>query len=206
MSDRLHTASRIRRRGIQGPVTLKMVARHVGLTPGTISATLNNSPAANAIPQRTKERIFAAVRKLDYRPNFFARSLRKRQSHTVGIIVREIGDFREAIVVSGIEKALWEKDYLFMIGVHRNDPELLKKYSTALAQHGVDGFITVNLALTKVGALPAVNIEVPENSSANMPIGPCDLSAICEALESAGQNAARALLEKLESRGESVTN
>lgn len=57
-------------------VTLKIVADHLGLTPGTVSATLNNSPAAGSIPEHTKNRIIEAAQVLNYRPNFFATLLR----------------------------------------------------------------------------------------------------------------------------------
>jgi DNA-binding LacI/PurR family transcriptional regulator len=61
-------------------VTLKMVADLIGLTPGTISAVLNDTYAARRIPQPTKDRIFAAVRELGYQPNPLARALRTGQS------------------------------------------------------------------------------------------------------------------------------
>src|SRR5258708_19973733 len=57
-------------------VTLRDVADHVGLTPGTISAVLNNTPAAHRIPQITRDRILAAARELNYQPNALARALR----------------------------------------------------------------------------------------------------------------------------------
>lgn len=60
-------------------VTLKMVADHVGLTPGTISAVLNDTYAARRIPQATKDRIMAAVREFNYQPNPLARALRTGQ-------------------------------------------------------------------------------------------------------------------------------
>jgi DNA-binding LacI/PurR family transcriptional regulator len=60
-------------------VTLKTVADHIGLTPGTISAVLNDTYAARRIPQPTKDRILAAVRELDYQPNPLARALRTGQ-------------------------------------------------------------------------------------------------------------------------------
>ena len=56
--------------------TLRTVAEHLGLTPGTISAVLNNTRAAERIPQTTKDRIFAAVRAFNYQPNPLARALR----------------------------------------------------------------------------------------------------------------------------------
>jgi DNA-binding LacI/PurR family transcriptional regulator len=60
-------------------VTLKVVAQYVGLTPGTVSLVLNNAPQSLSIPQQTKDRVFAAARKLNYQPNLFARALRTRQ-------------------------------------------------------------------------------------------------------------------------------
>jgi len=57
-------------------VTLKTVADHLGLTPGTISAVLNNTRGALRIPQTTRDRITAAARELNYQPNPLARALR----------------------------------------------------------------------------------------------------------------------------------
>src|SRR4030088_219036 len=64
-------------------VTLKVVAQYVGLTAGTVSLVLNNAPQSISIPQQTKDRVFAAARKLNYQPNVFARALRTRQIPTV---------------------------------------------------------------------------------------------------------------------------
>ena len=55
-------------------VTLKILAEHLHLTAGTISAALNDSAAARAIPEHTKRRILEAARELNYKPNYFARS------------------------------------------------------------------------------------------------------------------------------------
>jgi DNA-binding LacI/PurR family transcriptional regulator len=60
-------------------VTLRMVADHVGLTPGTISAVLNDTYAARRIPQPTK------VREFNYQPNPLARALRTGQSMMTGV-------------------------------------------------------------------------------------------------------------------------
>jgi LacI family transcriptional regulator len=60
-------------------VTLKVVAQYMGLTAGTVSLVLNSAPQSISIPQQTKDRVFAAARKLNYQPNLFARALRTRQ-------------------------------------------------------------------------------------------------------------------------------
>src|SRR4029077_9265350 len=73
-------------------ITLKRVADHVGLTPGAVSSVLKDAPSSRAIPHRAKNRIRAAARELNYRPTFFAQSLRKKRTYTIGLIVEEIGD------------------------------------------------------------------------------------------------------------------
>src|SRR6201993_1335480 len=113
----------------RGTVTLKAVAQHLGLTPGTVSAVLNNSVAARSIPERTRKRILAAARELNYRPNFLARSLRVQRTFSIGVITEEIGDFYGGMVVSGIEACLREKNFFFLTVAHRHDPKLLETYA-----------------------------------------------------------------------------
>ncbi len=139
-------------------VTLKVVAQHVGLTPSTISAVLNDAPSARAIPQETKNRIHAAAKELDYRPNFFARTLRNKRTYTIGVIAEEIGDSYGSLVISGIEQYLRTKDYFFLTVVHRHNPELLNRYSQLLLQRGVEGFITVDMQLSEAPLLPTVAV------------------------------------------------
>jgi DNA-binding LacI/PurR family transcriptional regulator len=150
-----------RKRQVQGngeKVTLKTIAQHLGLTPGTVSAALNNSPAARSIPEHTKNRIIEAARELNYRPNFFARTLRLRRTYTIGLIAEEIGDAYGAMVISGIEEYLRKNDYFFLTVVHRHDPKLLQTYAHMLLTRGVEGFITTDTSLTEKWALPTVAV------------------------------------------------
>ena len=139
-------------------VTLKAVAEHVGLTPGTVSAVLNNSSASRSIPQPTKTRILAAARELNYRPNFFARSLRVKRTFTIGVITEEIGDAYGAMVISGVERYLRQHGFFFLTVAHRHDAKLLDTYSHLLLQRGVEGFITVDTSMTHPLPLPTVAI------------------------------------------------
>ena len=139
-------------------VTLKAVAAHVGLSPGTVSAVLNDAPSAKHIPKPTRERIIAAARKLDYRPNFFARSLRKQRTFTIGVIACEIGDGYSSSIIAGIEATARERDYFFVTGIHRHDPELFEKYARLLLQRGAEGIISLDFNLEHSLAVPAVAI------------------------------------------------
>ena len=141
-----------------GAVTLKAVAASVGLSPGTVSSVLNNAPSSKHIPKATRERIVAAARKLDYRPNFFAQTLRKQRTFTLGVIVHEIGDGYSSSIIAGIEDSARRRGYFFVTGVHRHDPELFDKYSRLLLQRGAEGIITLDFKLAHSLQVPAVAI------------------------------------------------
>ena len=141
-----------------GVVTLKAVAEHLGLTPGTVSAVLNDSPSARSIPEETKNRIRSAAKELNYRPNFFARTLRNKRTYTIGVITEEIGDSYGSAIVSGIEQYLRRHDYFFLTVVHRHDPELLNRYSNILSERGVEGIITIDTTVHETPTLPTVAV------------------------------------------------
>lgn len=141
-----------------GVITLKAVAQYVGLTPGTVSAVLNNAPSARSIPQETKNRIHAAAEQLNYRPNFFARTLRNKRTYTIGVIAEEIGDSYGSAVISGIEQQLRKSGYFFITVAHRHDTELLSRYSQILSERGVEGIITVDTRVQESPALPTVAV------------------------------------------------
>jgi DNA-binding LacI/PurR family transcriptional regulator len=139
-------------------VTLKSVADHVGLTPSTVSAVLNDSAAARSVPEHTKARILAASRELNYRPNYLARSLRVQRTYTIGVIARDLGDAYAAMIISGIERYLRQQSFFFLTVAHHNDKKLLDTYSQILLQRGVEGLISVDTSLGESMGLPTVAI------------------------------------------------
>lgn len=139
-------------------VTLKAVAKHLGLTASTVSIVLNDAPSASSIPERTKKRIFEAVKELHYYPNFFARTLRHKRTYTIGVIAEEIGDSYGAAIIGGIERYLRQRDYFFLTVAHRHDPKLLSRYSQILLERGVEGIITVDTSIQESPVLPTVAV------------------------------------------------
>jgi LacI family transcriptional regulator len=142
----------------ESKVTLQTLAKHLDLAAGTISAALNDSPAARAIPEHTKQRILEAARELNYRPNYFARSLRLQRTYTIGVIAEQIGDPYGAMVISGIEEYLRESEYFFLTVIHRHDHRVLQNYSQMLVTRGVEGFITVDTSITERPSRPTVAV------------------------------------------------
>src|SRR6202000_2247731 len=94
-----------------GPVGLKEVAEHLGLSIATVSRVLNRSAAANRISARTQDLVWAAAEAMQYEPNHLARALRRKKTYTMGVMVPEISEGYSSAVLSGIENALLQSGY-----------------------------------------------------------------------------------------------
>src|SRR5271157_3424914 len=96
------------------PISLRTLGDYLNLSPATISLVLNNAPGVRSIPQETRDRVTEAAAKFDYRPSFYARSLRKRQTYTVGVLVPELNDNYTTQVLAGVEEYLIEEGYFYL--------------------------------------------------------------------------------------------
>lgn len=141
------------------PVSLKDLAELLGLAPATISLVINGSRVADTIPQETKNRIFAAVDKYKYRPNFFARSLRAQRSFTIGVIVPEVSDGYSASVMSGIEDYLLQEGYFYFVASHRHRADLIDEYPRLFLERSVDGLIAVDTPWSLSLSVPVVTVS-----------------------------------------------
>ncbi|MGH9451360.1 MAG: LacI family DNA-binding transcriptional regulator [Terriglobia bacterium] len=141
------------------PVTLKALADSLGLAPTTVSLVLNASPVAASIPQETKDRIFGAAKALNYRPNFFARSLRSRRSYTIGVLVPEVSEGYAALVLSGIEDYLLQEGYFYFVVSHRHKPDLIDEYPKLLLERSIDGLIAVDTPFHEACRVPTVVVS-----------------------------------------------
>ena len=110
------------------PVNLKALARHLKLSSTTVSLVVNDSPAARSIPQRTKDRILAAARELNYRPSYLARSLRSRRSLTIGVLIPEVSEGYAAGILAGIDSLLMQEGYFYQVASHHDEPGLLEEH------------------------------------------------------------------------------
>src|SRR5579863_604600 len=141
------------------PISLRTLGEYLNLSPATISLVLNNAPGVRSIPQETRDRVVAAAAKFEYRPSFFARSLRKRQTFTVGVLVPELSDSYAMQVLSGVEEHLIEEGYFYLTASHRRKADLIEEYPRLFMDRSVEGFIFVDTVLEKsLGVLPAVVI------------------------------------------------
>ena len=140
-------------------VSLKNLAEHLGLSKAAVSLVINRSPSAKSIPRHTQERIRAAARELNYRPNFMARSLRRQRSFTVGVVVPEISEGYAALVLSGIEDHLLDEGYFYFVVSHRHRKDLLEEYPLLLQQRSIEGLIAVDTECAGSMHVPVVAVS-----------------------------------------------
>jgi len=139
-------------------ISLAELSERLSLAKGTVSAVLNNSPHSASIPQHTKDRIWAAARQFNYRPNYFARSLRNKKTSTIGVIVEEIGDPYGSEIISGIDYALNDRRYFYLTVSHRHTSGLLQQYCDILVMRGVEGIITIDTILENIPDVPTIAV------------------------------------------------
>lgn len=136
-----------------GHVNLRMLAEHLGLSQTTVSLVLNNSPFAKSIPPDTRKRVVDAAKELNYRPNYFARSLRQNRSMSVGVLAPDLSEGYFTRVMSGVVEELTAAKYFFFTACHDWRPEMIERYPQMLVERAVDGFLLLNT--------PAEAIDVP---------------------------------------------
>lgn len=93
-------------------ITLKDLARKLGISASTVSRALHDHPD---ISKKTKESVIKAAEEYGYQPNPIAQSLKKKRSKTIGVIVPEIRHNFFATVISGIEEVAYDAGYIIMV-------------------------------------------------------------------------------------------
>src|SRR5215216_7119247 len=91
------------------PVTLEQLAQAAGVSVATTSRALNDSK--HAVNEKTRKRILTLAKKMGYRPNLVARSLKTDQTRTIGIIIDDIASPFGPMITRGIQDSLKESGY-----------------------------------------------------------------------------------------------
>src|SRR5271156_4758562 len=119
------------------------VARESRVSVFTVSAVVNNK---SHVGKKLRERVEAAIRELNYRPNLIARSLAKQRTHTIGMIVPDIATPFFPMVVRGAEDAAQKQGYNLLLC---NSDDIQVKEENALElllSKRVDGILLTKAA------------------------------------------------------------
>lgn len=120
--------------------TIRDVAKRAQVAPITVSRVVNHT---GYVGEETRKRVEAAIAEMGYVPNRLARSLRSKQTHTLGLIITDITNPFWTTVARGAEDAARQQGYNLILC---NSDESLEKqadYVRVLLQKQVDGFLLV---------------------------------------------------------------
>ncbi|MGI9518881.1 MAG: LacI family DNA-binding transcriptional regulator [Pirellulaceae bacterium] len=121
-------------------ITIQDIAETAQVSKSTVSRVINNSTPVN---EKKRRAVLAAMEKLNFQPNFFARGLAGGQSMTVGIVTQNIGSPFYDAVTQGLIGGFSDSEYapLFVDGQWNPDVEQAA-INTLLGRH-VDGIVVV---------------------------------------------------------------
>jgi len=122
----------------KGQVTIKDIARELGISPSTVSKALKGHPD---ISSETKKAVKALVEKWNYKPDPIALSLKGGLSKTIGVIVPEIVHYFFSTVISGIEDVAYDAGYHVMFCQSNESYEREVKAVETLLSSRVDGIL-----------------------------------------------------------------
>lgn len=124
--------------------SIKDVAREAGVSIATVSRVLNNVDVVN---EDTKKKVQEAIKKLNYRPNIVARSLKTQRTKTIGILVPDVSNQFYPEVVRGAEDVANIYDYNIILCNSDSDLEKEKEYIRVLKEKMVDGMLYMSSSL-----------------------------------------------------------
>jgi DNA-binding LacI/PurR family transcriptional regulator len=140
-------------------VTIRDVARAAGVSPGTVSRAINDSPLVN---ERTRHRIMQVVEELDYTPNLVARRLSIGKTLAVAVIVPFFTRPSVSERLNGAVSALSQTQYDLVIHDIETVEQREAGFEDVLRKERVDGALIISL--------PILDREVPLLATADVPI------------------------------------
>ncbi len=136
-------------------VRLKDIALKLNLSESTVSRALANNPK---ISDETKKRVYEVSKKLNYRPNLIAKSLKLKQTKTIGLIIDDITNPFYPEIVKGSEEVANQKGINIILCNSDYDPIKESKYINILLDKRVDGMLLMPIG-KKIPIIKLLNEE-----------------------------------------------
>lgn len=118
--------------------TIKDVARAAGVSAITVSRVAAGS---ERVKPATRERVLKKMRELGYQPNMAARSMRTRQTRTIGFLIPDLSNELFSAVARSAETILSDAGYMLFIFSSERSPDREIEFLNQAAQRGMDGLI-----------------------------------------------------------------
>ena len=121
-------------------VTIKEVAEKAGVSASTVSRVVGHY---GYVSEKTRRKIRAAIRELDYKPNAIARSMVTKSTRTIGLVITDITNPFFAHLVRGVEEVTWKNGYTLVLANTDENLERERAMVSTLQEKRVDGLIVV---------------------------------------------------------------
>ncbi|AMV61445.1 Sucrose operon repressor ScrR, LacI family [Pediococcus damnosus] len=148
---------------------LSDVAKKAGVSSTTVSRVINNY---GSLSEKTRAKVFSAMKELNYQPNSLARSLQGKKTQLVGVIFPSVTNPFYAELIEDLENKLFGADYKIILCNSANNSEKERSYLRMLQANQVDGIIAgthnTNIEEYKTLDLPVVSFD--RHLSENIPI------------------------------------
>jgi len=124
--------------------TIKDVVRLSGVNAAIVSRFLNDDPTLS-VRQETKDKIKAAVKELDYKPNLVAKALRSHTMRNIAVLVSDISNPFFSQLYKGAQKAAHDLGYTLTLYDTEEDADKEKKYVDMIARSLSDGILLASV-------------------------------------------------------------
>lgn len=121
-------------------ITIKDVAREADVNPSVVSRVLNNDLTLK-VRNETRERVWEAAARLNYRPNRMAKMLRTKKSKMIAVLISKFSDLYFAAVLEGIDRVAEERGYIISVFSTEEDRKKGSEYIKNVYEYGMDGAI-----------------------------------------------------------------
>lgn len=123
------------------------VAKLAGVSQPTVSRVLNQTKTKIPVSEKTRAKVFAAIKELGYRPNMTARSLRTQRTQMISVMIADITNGFYHSIVRTIQDVARTHNYDVLIANTDHIYENEKHFCEAVLRRPVDGIIMVPIHL-----------------------------------------------------------
>jgi LacI family transcriptional regulator len=116
------------------------IAREAGVSIATVSRVLNHLP----VREENRLKVEAAVKRLDFVPNYLARGLMNKQSLAIGVLITSISNDYYMEITDAVERRLRERGLMLFLCSTDGETELERRYLNDLVSRRVDGIIVLD--------------------------------------------------------------
>lgn len=140
-------------------VTRNDVAKQAGVSTAVVSYVINSGP--RPVSAKTRAKVQKAIRELGYYPNELARSLRRKQSATIGLMIPNLTNPVYAEIADSLERTCTAAGYLVILGGTGYDPVKEKTVAEILRTKQVDGVVVVPGQTSQAFVAPLSQTHIP---------------------------------------------